>query len=320
MTNSPRWVRWMAAAGAMVAASALAGLVVTAYRATNAELRAADGGIAAAVAGYLSLVTPVEPGGTDYQLPALLSAANTLANAPGWKAGLQVAWKGAPLLDDRIGLTPLEPSAATLLSAGMSATYVRRGEGDIALAPLLDRDRWNSVGWVAVWHSVPSQPISAITLSLGLVTCVATVMAIHLARPGESARRRWTSAAIAVLAMLVLALQLGRRTEIAAVRATNAILVRGRVLAGRARTIPKVSESQLGRIFPRVSATIVPEPPADAIVRLREAGVPSARVEVALRSGKTLRFSMLPREARLGGLWATLFGWVGLMGMGLGFS
>lgn len=320
MTPPLRWARWTAMAGGAVAAAAFAGLVFTTRRANVVERRAADAGNAAAVAGYLSLVTPVEPNGGDYQLPALLSAANTLASARGWNAGLQVAWRGAPLLHDRIGLTPLDAATAALLGDGYTATYVRRYVGDIALAPLLDRDRWNSVGWVAVWRSVPPDPISPTTLSLAFVTLVATVMAIHLARPGESIRRRWTSAAIAVVAMLVLGLELGHRVEVNAARATDAILVRGRMLAERAATIPRVAEGELGRIFPGLSPSVRPGAAADSIVRLHREGVNTAAVEVSLRSGNTLRFSMLPREARLGGFWAMLFGWVGLMGLGLGFS
>ena len=167
MTPPLRWARWTAMAGGAVAAAAFAGLVFTTRRANVVERRAADAGNAAAVAGYLSLVTPVEPNGGDYQLPALLSAANTLASARGWNAGLQVAWRGAPLLHDRIGLTPLDAATAALLGDGYTAAYVRRYVGDIALAPLLDRDRWNSVGWVAVWRSVPPDPISPTALDLG---------------------------------------------------------------------------------------------------------------------------------------------------------
>lgn len=321
MTRPPRWTRWTAIGGGALAALALGGLVLSARRAATAERRAADSGSAAAVAGYLSLVTPAETAGGDYQLAALLSAANTLANAPRWKGGLQVAWRGAPLLHDSIGLAPLEPEATALLAEGYSATYVRRSVGDVALAPLLDRDRWNSVGWVAVWGSVSADPVSATTLSLGLVTIIATLMAIHFARPGESARRRWTSAAIAVVATAVLAVQLGRRVEVMAIRSTDIVLLRGRGLAARAATIPRVAEGQLLRIFPRVSASMIAEPAAAApIVRTHDGASPVARVEVALRSGRTLRFAMLPREARLGGLWALMFGWVGLMGLGLGFA
>lgn len=319
-----RWSRWTAVVGGLGAAMALVGLLLTAGAAGKAERRAADTGNAVAVAGYLSLVTPARPDGGDYQLPALLSAAHTLRAAPGWRAGLQVAWRTAPLLPDSIGLAPIDPGTTRLLADGYSTTHVERAVGNVSLAPLLDGDLWNPVGWVAVWGSVPEDPPSPLTLSLGFVSLVAVALALHLARPVESDRRRWTVAGLAVVSVLALTVHLGQEIETLATRSTDAVLARARYLAERAATIPRVAEGQLARIVPGVRTRILPTAAAvaggDSVRRVVREREPTAVVEVPLRSGQTLQISVLPREAKLAGLWARLLGWVGLFGLSLGFA
>ena len=319
--KTPRWHRWTGGAGVLLAVLAVGGLV-SAYRsALRNERQAADLGTAVAIAGYLSLVTPAEPNSSDYQLAALLSSSHTLARTVADRAGLQVAWRNAPLLDDSIGLTPLEPELVRLLSEGYATTRVDRPAGTISLAPLFDRDQWNTVGWVAFWGSIKPPRPSPFTLALALVMVVAIVMAIHLARPGESGRHRWTSAGIAVATMLVLALRLGNEVEDLAVRSTDAVLLRSRLLAEQAATIPRVPESQLARIAPGLRVRMLSEQsPESAVRRLVVAGEPVARIRVALRSGDILEISSVPRESRLAGTWGRMIGWVALLGLGLGFA
>jgi multiple sugar transport system permease protein len=316
-----RWSRWTAGVGIVLAVVAMMGLVGTFLRARRVELRAADAGTATAVAGYLSLVTPAEPSSSDYQLPPLLSAAHTLASTPGW-SGIQVAWRNAPLLPDPIGLTPLAPEVEIFLSEGHASTHVERRIGDVTLVPLLDRDLWKAVGWVGAWGTVRGDPVTSLTLSLALVTVVAIAMAVHLARPGESSRRRWTSAGVAVLAMLILSFDLGNQVQGLARQSTDAVLLRARHLAERAATIPRVPEGQLARIIPghRIRMTEGAGSADSTIQRVHQGDEPLALIRVPLRSGAILEISSLPREALLANTWAALLAWVALLGLGLGFS
>jgi multiple sugar transport system permease protein len=317
----PRSSRWTDAVGVVLAVLAVGGLVSTYLTARQTERQAADLSSAVAIAGYLSLVTPAEPNSSDYQLAALLSSSHTIARTVGERAGIQVAWRNAPLLEDSIGLTPLEPEAVRLLSEGYATTKVERAAGTVSIAPLFDRDQWNTVGWVAFWGSIKPPRPSPFTLALALVMVVAIVMAIHLARPGESARHRWTSAGIAVAAMLLLALRLGSEVEDLAARSTDAVLLRAKILAERAATIPRVPERQLTRIVPGFRVRMLAQQsPENDVRRLVIEGELVARLRVPLRSGAILEISTIPREARLAGTWGVLIGWVALLGLGLGFS
>ena len=321
MKPLPWWSRWTSAVGVLFAFVAVGGLVSSYLAARGHERQAADRGTASAIAGYLSLVTPAEPNTNDYQLAPLLSSAHTMARTVGERAGLQIAWRNTPLLPDTIGLTPLEPEIARVLDEGYATTTVERPAGIVSLAPLFDRDQWNTVGWVAFWGSIRPPNPSPFTLAIALVMVVAIVMAIHLARPGESARHRWTSAGIAVAAMLLLAFRLGNEIEHLAVRTTDAVLTRVKVLADRARTIPRVPESQLARIAPGFRVRILQDQSPEVTVRrLDIAGEPVARIRVPLRSGEILEVSSTPREAQLGGTWGVFLGWVALLGLGLAFS
>lgn len=321
MKPALRWSRWTSAVGVLFSIVAVGGLVTSYLAARSRERQAADRGTAVAIAGYLSLVTPAEPNSSDYQLAALLSSAHTMARTVGERAGLQIAWRNAPLLPDTIGLTPLEPEIIRVLGEGYATTTVERPAGTVSVAPLFDRDQWNTVGWVAFWGSIKPLNPSPFTLAIGLVMVVAIVMAIHLARPGESARHRWTSAGIAVAAMLLLSFRLGSEIEHLAVRTTDAVLTRIKVLADRARTIPRVPESQLARIAPGFRVRILQnQSPEVTVRRLDAGGEPVARIRVPLRSGEILEVSTTPREAQLGGTWGVFLGWVALLGLGLGFA
>ena len=321
MTSTARAWRWTGAVGILLATVALGGMVSTYRTALQDERLAADLGSSMAIAGYLSLVTPTEPNSSDYQLAALLSASHTLVRAIRGTAGLQVAWRNAPLLDDTIGLTPLEPEVVHLLSDGYATARVERDAGVVSIAPLFDRDQWNTVGWVASWGSVtPTRP-SPVTLALSLVLVIAVVMAVHLARPAESARHRWGSAGIAVIAMVLLAYRLGSEVEDTAAIATNAVLLRSKQLAERAATIPRVPEGQLARIAPGFRVRMLTgQSPEHTVRRMVVGGETVARIRVALRSGEILEVSTNPRESRLAGTWGMLLGWVALLGLGLGFS
>lgn len=319
--KTPKWSRWTAAVGVVCAGLAVGGLISTYIDARHEERRDADLGTAVAIAGFLSLVTPAEPNSSDYQLAPLLSAAHTLARTVGERAGLQIAWRNAPLLEDSIGLTPLEPEAIRLLSEGYTTARVERDAAIVSIAPLFDRDQWNTVGWVGFWGSIAPPRPSPFTLALALVMVIAIVMAIHLARPGESGRHRWTSAGIAVAAMLVLAFRLGQEVEDLAARSTDAVLFRARLLTEQAATIPRVRESQLARMVPGFRVRILTDQsPEIGVRRLEVEGEMVARTRVPLRSGGILEIAAIPREARLAGTWSLLLGWVALLGLGLGFA
>jgi multiple sugar transport system permease protein len=316
-----QWIPWTSLAGMIIAGASMAGLVLTTRHALEGERAAADAGSATAVGGYLSLVTPVIPGTSDYQLPALLSAANTLAADPEWNNRLQVAWRSAPLLHDSIGLSSLAPATMALLADGYATVQVKRDGIPVTLAPLLDHDRWNSVGWVATWHSLEQESGPSAAWPIALMTTLATLLAAHLARPYQSGRRRWTAASLAVVAMLLLAIQAGQRVSAAARLSTDVVLSRARELAERAATLPRVDEGEIERILPPAKSSISARPaPADSVARVVEGDGTQAVTAIRLRSGRILRFSMRPRENGLGTLWGMLFGWVGMFGLGLGFT
>lgn len=253
MRPHQRWNRWTAALGAAVALTALAGIVLTARRARTAEVRAANTASAMAAANYLSLIVPAGPAG-DYRLDFLLSAVNTLASSRLKGTGLQVAWRNTALLPDTIGLVPLEPGLVRRLESGYGAVYLSRPAGRVSVVPLLDRDLWSTLGWVAVWGTVSPPPVADTTLALGLVALVAIILAVHFARPVEPGWHRWGAWGLALAATVLFAAGLEREVVSLARVSTDAVLTRVERLAEGASTRPRIPTSQLTRLAPGARA------------------------------------------------------------------
>lgn len=320
MRPHQRWNRWTAALGAAVALTALAGIVLTARRARTAEVRAANTASAMAAANYLSLIVPAGPAG-DYRLDFLLSAVNTLASSRLKGTGLQVAWRNTALLPDTIGLVPLEPGLVRRLESGYGAVYLSRPAGRVSVVPLLDRDLWSTLGWVAVWGTVSPPPVADTTLALGLVALVAIILAVHFARPVEPGWHRWGAWGLALAATVLFAAGLEREVVSLARVSTDAVLTRVERLAEGASTRPRIPTSQLTRLAPGARARFLPGTDGTRQIRRIEIdGEPRAAVAVPLRNGEQLEFAVIPREDQLEGLRAALLGWCLLLALGLAFS
>ncbi|MGE3525128.1 MAG: carbohydrate ABC transporter permease [Gemmatimonadales bacterium] len=320
MRPHQRWNRWTAALGAGVALVALTGIVLPARRARTAEVRAANTASAMAAANYLSLIVPAGPGG-DYRLDFLLSAVNTLASSRLKGTGLQVAWRNTALLPDTIGLVPLESGLVRRLESGYGAVYLSRPAGRVSVVPLLDRDLWNALGWVAVWGTVSPPPVADTTMALGLVALVATILAVHFARPVEPGWHRWGAWGLALVATVLFAAGLEREVVSLARASTDAVLTRVERLAEGASTRPRIPSSQLTRLAPGARARFLPGTDGTRRIRRIEIdGEPRAVVSVPLRNGEQLEFAVIPREDRLEGLRAAFLGWCLLLALGLAFS
>lgn len=316
-----RWrerVGWPRVIGAAAAALALVGMLWFADQTARAERGRSDQASAALVAGYLRLVTPADST-ADYRLTMLLSAVHTLAADRRWNAGLQVAWHNAPLLPEQMGVAPLDAATQRVLAEGYRGTRVERAQGEIALVPLLDKDAWNTVGWVAVANTVPDPGHSSVAMLLLVVTVAAVLSALYLARPGETATRRAGIVLVALAMAAMLAHHLTLRSRAIASRGTQAVLQRGDYLVRRAIRMPGVVETQLSQAVPGLRVAMFRDG-LEAAPGRREARDGWAVRRVELPSGRVLELGLPAREAQLGGLTLRLGAGVLLLGLGLGFA
>lgn len=312
--------RWPLPAGSLVTVLALGGLWWTAGR-TEARLQAeTDLALAQQAAAYLATVTPEGPGG--YHVPALLSAAHRVAQAAFWPANLQVGLAGAPLLPDSVGLAPLPVRDLEALELGSGSVVARHAAVRATVVPLLDTDRWETVGWVAVWHGLAPRPRP---VAAPLLTVAATLIALLAGVLGLAAPGLW-SAAVArigsVACLAALALVLGRGIRHAAAEATDLRLRTAHRLVDMAATASGVRREELPGIGIGLSAGrhAAVELPGDAILRRHEAGVTIARVETAIGRGEILAFETVAREGQLGLTRLALASWVLVGALGLGFA
>ncbi|HXE56410.1 MAG TPA: sugar ABC transporter permease [Gemmatimonadales bacterium] len=302
--------QWPVVAGIGAGVIALSLILWIGHRARERLRTEADAMLAASVAGYLTLVTPVDRTG-GYHPARLVSEANLLANSTFWGAGLQVAVGSVPLVADTVGLFPLDRELLRAVERGQSLVRARHQRlGRVAIVPLLDRDLWDRVGWVAVWRSVPVERTSDAGFALfaaGLAG-LALVVALGGGDVRPAARRAaWAGVAIAAAASALETDDQVRRTAAAA---TDATLIRARRLVELAASRRGVSLAQLHRVAPGV--TITPrsrdgQPRIDGVLRRVEGHEPRAVVFPAVRR-RPLELSMVPAEARLHGVRAGLLG------------
>jgi len=152
---------------------------------------------AAAVAGYLPLVTPLARGSADYDLPQLLIRARALDELPGLSARFEIYHRTAPLVQ-----ATAAPLPAAVLEGLRREVWVHWiGDREAALAPLLDRDGWDVVGVVAAYPDVGGWPLSPWLLAALLLLVVAGGQAVRAIGLAPEARRQalkqyWAAAAL----------------------------------------------------------------------------------------------------------------------------
>ena len=183
----------------MVASSVLV-LVTVGWAGHRAE-RALAQRVAAATAGYLTLVAPPARGSAGYDLPRLLIETRALDGLPGFAAELEVYHGTAPLV--HATARPLSPAQFDRLRRHAAA----RSMGTAALAPLFDRDGWDVVGAVAVWPAGAAwlswRSALAVLPSLAAGALAAAVMG---GAPGRSRRAvTWFAAAATVFGLAAYA-------------------------------------------------------------------------------------------------------------------
>lgn len=231
------------AAGAIL----IAGMLEIADRARRTELLTANVMIARAVAGYLTVVAPVD-GASEYQLVGLLSAAHTLAASARWHRGIQVAWGNSPLLSDSLKVAPLDTATRRILAAPGGTGVVERSGRSVALVPLLDGNLAHSIGWVAAWGMLA--PGGKRLVYLGILALIVAAAGPALLLPAAllPQRTRWGLVLIAAAGAILLAVHEDHRVQELAVR--REAMVQGRVqqLTERALSMPRIDKQVLGRI------------------------------------------------------------------------
>ncbi|MEP7326207.1 MAG: hypothetical protein ABI836_09690 [Gemmatimonadota bacterium] len=239
--------RWIALLSAVAGAVVVLGMLDLAARARRAEFLAANSQIASAVAGYLTVVAPVD-GGSEYQLIGLLSAVHTLAASPRWRRGIQVAWGNSPLLPDSLNLAPLDTTTMRLLAQPSGSAFVERGGLGVGLVPLLDRDLGHSIGWVAAWGTLAFEGRSLTRLGLLALIAVAGLTALGLPAALLPNRTRWWLVVVAGAGAILLAVHEDHRVQQLASRREALVVDRVNLLVERALTMPRIDRKHLGRI------------------------------------------------------------------------
>lgn len=313
--SRPRLPWWLLLLGILGVGGSLTGLAWSSGRFHRSLQLEAAVQAARGAAGFLSLAAPTDNAG-HYRPGPLVSLAHALAADPGWDAGLQVSWRGAPLLPDRIRLLPLGKGEVRRLAQGYAQVRLSRPDaGQVALVPLLDRDLWDAVGWVAVWHAAPTPPARAGFPWLLFLAALAGLSVVALAQPGGSRLLRGAAAVAALSCGLALAVRADGASARLAARATDLTLHRLRyltVLAAHDRELPP---TQLSRLAPGLrwrmldTATTAP----DSVRRELRDGQPVATVEVPLPTGGAAEIGAVPLEDRRDGFRAELLGWLVLL-------
>ncbi len=316
-----RHTRWSTIAGSLLAFGALAGLIGTGVATRRDSRRVAERALASSVAEYFSITVPADSAG--FRLPRLLIGASLLADASLWNAGLQVGWRGSPLLPDTVGLTPLDAADGRMLREPGAVLRLQRDRaGEVTLVPLIDPGLRQPVGWVAVWGAVRFGHDLPLTLALALVAGLGTVIGLHLAEGGESSRRRRMGLAIALGGALLLAAQIAYGAWQDATTATDAMLLRQRRLIEVAALSPRLGRVELARLVPGGSLWPQDRPTvrADVVTRIHVRGVTFGQVTAAVRNGRSYILSARALEADLRATWGVLIAWLAVYGAGLAMA
>lgn len=286
----------------MVAAAATLTLLIVAHNVPCQLASEANRIAARGAAGYLGLLAQRDLRGRI--IPAhLLSLSSTLAVAPFWDAGLQVAWGSAPLLPDTIALVNRLEGTAEALEEGRAVELKAKGRGAPAasVVPLLSPGSARAEGWVAVWNALP-KPESAFG-DLVLLAALSAGLAGVAALGPWAGPVRWLLAGVGGAGLVVIATLTGAELDRLARQATDLSLLRVCRLVEIAATASGVRASELQVIFPEAEALLL-RPPFERfetppVRRDSVSGDPRATVIASIRSGFGLEIRARPVEADL---------------------
>ena len=283
--------RWRAGALLAMAAGALLPLAL-ARRARNGYERTLAARNATTTAAYLTIVTPVARRvGAGYDLPQLLIRARALDELPGFSGRFEIYYATAPLL--RATAPPL--GAATLQRLRREAAV--RWTGEVALAPLLDRDGWDVMGGVAARPDAGTWPVSPWSLGALLLLLVAGMQSLGAIGKPRHAWRQSVGPYGVVAVLFGTAVFADVRG--AAGDATDRWLYDTRLLMQEAAAlIPEVRSAPAGLTTLARGAEIVPgDSGPSAVWRRAAGGVPRAVVAVRLAPGRWVELRARPGEA-----------------------
>ena len=273
-----------------MAAGALLPLVL-ATRARNGYERTLAARNATTTAAYLTIVTPVARRvGAGYDLPQLLIRARALDELPGFSGRFEIYYATAPLL--RATAPPL--GAATLQRVRREAAV--RWTGEVALAPLLDRDGWDVMGGVAARPDAGTWPVSPWSLGALLLLLVAGMQSLGAIGKPRHAWRQSVGPYGVVAVLFGTAVFADVRG--AAGDATDRWLYDTRLLMQEAAAlIPEVRSAPAGLTTLARGAEIVPgDSGPSAAWRSDAGGVPRAVVAVRLAPGRWVELRARPEE------------------------
>jgi len=281
---------WRAGALLAMAAGALLPLVL-ATRARNGYERTLAARNATTTAAYLTIVTPVARRvGAGYDLPQLLIRARALDELPGFSGRFEIYYATAPLL--RATAPPL--GAATLQRLRREGAV--RWTGEVALAPLLDRDGWDVMGGVAARPDAGTWPVSPWSLGALLLLLVAGMQSLGAIGKPRHAWRQSVGPYGVVAVLFGTAVFADVRG--AAGDATDRWLYDTRLLMQEAAAlIPEVRSAPAGLTTLARGAEIVPgDSGPSAAWRSDAGGVPRAVVAVRLAPGRWVELRARPEE------------------------
>ena len=273
-----------------MAAGALLPLVL-ATRARNGYERTLAARNATTTAAYLTIVTPVARRvGAGYDLPQLLIRARALDELPGFSGRFEIYYATAPLL--RATAPPL--GAATLQRLRREGAV--RWTGEVALAPLLDRDGWDVMGGVAARPDTGTWPVSPWSLGALLLLLVAGMQSLGAIGKPRHAWRQSVGPYGVVAVLFGTAVFADVRG--AAGDATDRWLYDTRLLMQEAAAlIPEVRSAPAGLTTLARGAEIVPgDSGPSAAWRSDAGGVPRAVVAVRLAPGRWVELRARPEE------------------------
>jgi len=273
-----------------MAAGALLPLVL-ARRARNGYERTLAARNATTTAAYLTIVTPVARRvGAGYDLPQLLIRARALDELPGFSGRFEIYYATAPLL--RATAPPL--GAATLQRLRREGAV--RWTGEVALAPLLDRDGWDVMGGVAARPDAGTWPVSPWSLGALLLLLVAGMQSLGAIGKPRHAWRQSVGPYGVVAVLFGTAVFADVRG--AAGDATDRWLYDTRLLMQEAAAlIPEVRSAPAGLTTLARGAEIVPgDSGPSAAWRSDAGGVPRAVVAVRLAPGRWVELRARPGE------------------------
>ncbi len=283
--------RWRAGALLAMAAGALLPLAL-ARRARNGYERTLAARNATTTAAYLTIVTPVaRRGGAGYDLPQLLIRARALDELPGFSGRFEIYYATAPLL--RATAPPL--GAATLQRLRREAAV--RWTGEVALAPLLDRDGWDVMGGVAARPDAGTWPVSPWSLGAFVLLVVAGMQSLGAIGKPRHAWRQSVGPYGVVAVLFGTAVFADVRG--AAGDATDRWLYDTRLLMQEAAAlIPEVRSAPAGLTTLARGGEIVPgDSGPRAAWRSAAGGVPRGVVAVRLAPGRWVELRARPGEA-----------------------